>query len=119
NAGAGGLEGAAARDAARQRDRRADDAAPPQGRRRGQRPAHPHGARRGVRAAGGRAVIRWWARAPIRVRLTVWYTVVLSLMLIAYATATFVAVRHEFFEQLDDQVHDDFEIAEGSLARTP
>ena len=30
-------------------------------------------------------------------------------MLVVYAAATFVAVRHEFFEQLDDQLHDDFE----------
>src|SRR5216683_3970662 len=57
----------------------------------------------------------WWSTASIRVRLTAWYTVVLFLMLVAYAAATFVAVRHEFFEQLDDQLHDDFETAEGFL----
>jgi len=28
-------------------------------------------------------------------------------------------VRHEFLEQLDDQLHDDFETAEGLLTRTP
>jgi heavy metal sensor kinase len=57
--------------------------------------------------------------ASIRVRLTAWYTVVLCLMMIVYATATFVAVRHEFLEQLDTQLHDDFETAEGFLALTP
>jgi hypothetical protein len=41
---------------------------------------------------------RWWSRAPIRVRLTAWYSGVLALMLIVYAGATYVAVRHEFFE---------------------
>jgi heavy metal sensor kinase len=40
-------------------------------------------------------------------------------MMIVYATATFVAVRHEFLEQLDDELHDDFETAEGLLTRTP
>jgi heavy metal sensor kinase len=55
----------------------------------------------------------------IRARLTGWYALVLSLMLVVYATATFVAVRHEFFEELDDQLHDDFETAEHSLTRTP
>src|SRR5437016_6197725 len=60
-----------------------------------------------------------WSRASIRVRLTGWYTAVLFLMLLVYATATFVAVRHEFFEQLDDQLHDDFETAEGFLTSTP
>lgn len=57
-----------------------------------------------------------WSRTSIRVRLTGWYAVVLSLMLVVYATATFVAVRHEFVEQLDDQLHDEFETAEGFLA---
>ena len=61
----------------------------------------------------------WWSTASIRVRLTALYTVVLVLMLVMYATATFVAVRHEFFEQLDEQLHDDFETAEGFLALTP
>jgi heavy metal sensor kinase len=45
---------------------------------------------------------RWWSTASIRVRLTAWYTAVLALMLIVYATATFLAVRHEFYEQLEE-----------------
>ncbi len=57
-----------------------------------------------------------WAAASIRARLTGWYAVALTVMLIVYATATFVAVRHEFLEQLDDELHDDFETAEGLLA---
>jgi heavy metal sensor kinase len=60
----------------------------------------------------------WWSTTSIRVRLTAWYAVVLALMLVVYATATFVAVRHEFFEQFDDQLHDDFETAEGFLTPT-
>jgi heavy metal sensor kinase len=54
-----------------------------------------------------------WSAPSIRQRLTAWYTVALVLMMAVYATATFVAVRHEFLEQLDDQLHDDFETAEG------
>lgn len=60
-----------------------------------------------------------WSAASIRVRLTGWYAVALSLMLVVYAAATFVAVRQEFQESLDDQLHDDFESAEGGLAPTP
>ena len=60
-----------------------------------------------------------WSAASIRARLTAWYAVALSVMLVVYATATFVVVRHEFFEQFDDQLHDDFESAEGLLAPTP
>jgi heavy metal sensor kinase len=64
--------------------------------------------------------MRWsWSAPTIRVRLTGWYAVVLTAMLVVYATATFVAVRHEFLEQLDERLHDDFETAEGRLTRTP
>jgi len=52
----------------------------------------------------------------IRARLTGWYSVVLFFMLLVYAAATYLAVRHEFFEQLEDQLHDDFESAEGFLS---
>jgi heavy metal sensor kinase len=55
----------------------------------------------------------------IRTRLTGWYAAVLTVMLIVYATATFVAVQHEFLEQLDDRLHEDFEAGEERLGRTP
>jgi len=54
---------------------------------------------------------RWWSNASIRVRLTAWYMAVLSLMLIVYATATFLAVRHEFREQLERELHEHVEAA--------
>jgi len=47
--------------------------------------------------------MRWWSTASIRVRLTAWYSGVLTLMLIVYASATFFAVRHEFHEQLEQE----------------
>ncbi|MCU1385304.1 MAG: hypothetical protein JWL71_4001 [Acidobacteria bacterium] len=60
-----------------------------------------------------------WSAASIRVRMTAWYAVVLTLMLVVYAAATFIAVRQEFQESVDEQLHDDFESAEGLLAPTP
>lgn len=54
---------------------------------------------------------RWWATAPIRMRMTVWYTAVLALLLIVYATVTFVSVRHEFGEQLEEETRNDPEHA--------
>jgi heavy metal sensor kinase len=45
----------------------------------------------------------WWSGASIRVRLTAWYTAVLALMLVVYAAAVFLAVRHEFREQLEEE----------------
>jgi hypothetical protein len=56
-----------------------------------------------------------WRNASIRVRLTSWYSIALALMLVIYASATFLAVQHEFYEQFDDQLHDDFEAAESQL----
>jgi len=53
----------------------------------------------------------WWTNASIRVRLTAWYMAVLALMLVVYATATFLAVRHEFREQLEQEVHEHVEAA--------
>jgi heavy metal sensor kinase len=55
----------------------------------------------------------------IRLRLTGWYVLALCLMLVVYAGATYASVRHEFLEQLDEQLRDDFETAEGRLSRTP
>ena len=49
---------------------------------------------------------RFWSSASIRVRLTAWYSGVLALLLVVYATATFLAVRHEFHEQLEEQQSD-------------
>ena len=46
---------------------------------------------------------RWWSRAPIRVRLAAWYSAALTSLLIVYATATYLAVRHEFYESLDGE----------------
>jgi heavy metal sensor kinase len=64
-------------------------------------------------------VIARWAAASVRARLTAWYAVVLAVMLIVYAAVTFLAVRHAFFEQLDEQLHEEFETAEERLTRLP
>jgi heavy metal sensor kinase len=64
-------------------------------------------------------VTRWWSAASIRTRLTAWYSVSMFLMLVAYAAATYSAVRHEFVEQVDDQLRDDFETVERSISVLP
>jgi heavy metal sensor kinase len=43
---------------------------------------------------------------------------VLFLMMVVYAAATFLAVRHEFQEQLDDELHEDVETVETQLSRS-
>lgn len=61
-----------------------------------------------------------WSLAPptIRTRLTIAYAAALSGLLVLYAVVTYVTVRHEFFEQLDERLHDDFRSAEARLVRT-
>jgi heavy metal sensor kinase len=59
-------------------------------------------------------MIRWWSTASIRVRLTAWYTAVLALMLVVYAAVTFVAVRHEFHEQLEEETHTEPDVVAAS-----
>lgn len=39
-------------------------------------------------------------------RLTAWYSAALTLLLIVYASATYVAVRHEFYEELEQEEHE-------------
>ena len=46
---------------------------------------------------------RWWSSASIRARLTAWYVVAMCLMLVIYASVTYLAVRHEFYEQQEEQ----------------
>lgn len=59
-------------------------------------------------------MMRRWAARPIRVRLTAWYAVVMSLMLVLYAATTYVAVRHEFYEQLEEQLGDEVDALRGA-----
>ena len=62
--------------------------------------------------------MRAWATASIGARLTAWSAAVLRLMLLVHAGITFLAVRHAFPEQLDDQLRDDFETAAALLTRS-
>jgi heavy metal sensor kinase len=61
---------------------------------------------------------RPFGRTTIRQQLTFWYAGSLTVMLLIYAATTYLAVRHEFIEQLDVQLHDDFEDAESRLTRS-
>lgn len=61
---------------------------------------------------------RAWHALSIRARLTAWYAVVLTGMLVIYASTTFLTVRHELMEQLDERLHEDLETVEDRLTRT-
>jgi heavy metal sensor kinase len=60
-----------------------------------------------------------WHEAAIRTRLTAWYAASIFVMLTLYAGATYAAVRHEFLEQLDEQLADDLSAAEQASIVSP
>lgn len=58
-------------------------------------------------------------RSPtVRLRLTIWYTAALALLLAAYAIGVFLVVRHNLRQDLDPRLHEDAEIAEELLIWT-
>ena len=54
----------------------------------------------------------------VRVRLTLWYVGVVGVILALYAIGVFAFVRSSLIRALDEQLHQDFEVAETLLERT-
>ena len=61
---------------------------------------------------------RWWHARSVRARLAWWYAGTMALVLLAYAAGVFTFVNHLLRQELDDRLHDDFELAEESLQMT-
>ncbi len=59
-----------------------------------------------------------WRPHSVRVRLTLWYTGTLAIVLALYAGGVLVFLRHNLSTELDRRLHDDFEVAEQMLERT-
>ena len=62
---------------------------------------------------------RHWPLHSVRVRLALWYTAALTVVLVLYAGGVFVFLKHHLSTELDRQLHDDFEVVEQMLERTP
>lgn len=62
---------------------------------------------------------RWWRPRSMRVRLTLWYAGALAVVLALYAGGVYIFLRHSLTAELDHRLHDDFEVAEQMLGRTP
>jgi heavy metal sensor kinase len=54
----------------------------------------------------------------VRVRLTLWYTGALACVLVAYAAAVFVFVRHALYQDLDHRLHEDLDLVQEELEVT-
>src|SRR5262245_66281408 len=62
-------------------------------------------------------MIRPWG--SVRLRLALWYTGTLGLALVLYAALVYGLVRRSMFADLDRELHEDLEYAEGELESVP
>jgi pseudoazurin len=60
---------------------------------------------------------QWWQRRSLRLRLTVWYAIASTIVLLALSGLLFFLVRGRLLSQLDRQLRDDFEMIESSVVR--
>ncbi len=62
---------------------------------------------------------RWWRSHSLRVRLTLWYVLVMLLVLGVYASAVFAFVSRSASETLDQRLRGDFQWAAAMVDQTP
>src|SRR6516225_2604736 len=60
---------------------------------------------------------RWWQRRSLRLRLTVWYAVTSTLILVVLGGTVFFVISGRLVAQLDRQLRGDFEILESQITR--
>lgn len=61
----------------------------------------------------------WWLRRSLRVRLTVWYAVTSTVILLALGSMVFFVVNGRLVDQLDSQLRGDFEAVESGVTLDP
>jgi heavy metal sensor kinase len=62
---------------------------------------------------------QWWQRRSLRLRLTFWYAITSTLVLLVLGGLMFLVVRGRLLSQLDRQLRGDFEMIESRVARDP
>jgi hypothetical protein len=60
---------------------------------------------------------QWWQRRSLRLRLTVWYALTSTIVLLALGGLMFLVVRGRLLSQLDRQLRGDFEMIESKVVR--
>jgi heavy metal sensor kinase len=60
-------------------------------------------------------VSRWPRPRSVRMRLTLWYTGILACVLVAYAAAVFLFLRHALYRDLDRRLHEDLHLLQEEL----
>ena len=62
---------------------------------------------------------QWWQRRSLRLRLTFWYAITSTLVLLVLGGLMFLVVRGRLLSQLDRQLRGDFEMIESRVVRDP
>jgi heavy metal sensor kinase len=61
----------------------------------------------------------WWQRRSLRLRLTFWYAITSTVILLTLGGLMFLVVRGRLLSQLDRQLRSDFEMIESRVVRDP
>src|SRR6266403_1159829 len=81
-------------------------------------PPNPYRSRPGLRAARGtRHMRQWWERRSLRLRLTLWYAITSTIILLALGGMLLFVVHGRLVSQMDRQLRGDFEMVESRVAR--
>lgn len=59
-----------------------------------------------------------WRPRSVRMRLTMWYALALSIILVLYAGGVFALVSQGVYRELDDRVREDYDVAKHLLANS-
>jgi heavy metal sensor kinase len=60
-------------------------------------------------------VSNWWKRQSVKLRLTLWYALALSVVLAFFAVAVYEIVEHRMENEIDRQLRIDFDLVEAQL----
>jgi heavy metal sensor kinase len=60
-------------------------------------------------------VSSWWQQQSVKLRLTLWYALALSLVLVFFAVAVYEIVEHRMENEIDRQLRIDFDLVEAQL----
>src|SRR5215468_3013416 len=80
--------------------------------------ANPYHSRCRLCAARGAQPMRqWWQRRSLRLRLTLWYALTSTIILLAFGGMLLLVVHKRLLAELDRQLHVDFETVESRVTR--
>ena len=60
---------------------------------------------------------QWWKRRSLRLRLTLWYALTSTIILLALGGMLLFLVHGRLISQVDRELRDDFEMVESRVAR--